>query len=584
MAIAIGKLRYDVVADTSGLRKELDSARAEMRAVNKVLRDAELPVEKYKRKLEQLRVAEGKGKITTEQYRKAVAQLKTEFRKETAAIDMATKSQDRLNKEKKEAIGLTKQQIATGKAATAGMLNFQTVASAGAARMATAAGGIVTLGSAIRSVADEFQKVDDIVKQARKLGVATTELQALRLGGEQLAGMDFRSVDMALQRMTRRLSEAAAGTGEAQEAIKELGLSAERLNAMAPSRAFRELADAIQRVRNPADQLRLAFKLFDSEGAALVNVLKEGGSAVDVFRQKIVDAGLEIDNSMARNVEELNDKISDLKKELDGLKRTAVEALAEPLTGAARLASDELDKLKLKIDALQGAAGFIAGLPERFSFGGDEPETARRDRLDAELKEIQDRIKAEQERAEVPDAIAEAIQKQIDGAKVLGGVLSDVGEQGKNSVAEWLKEAESATLKLRIDQAKQDRAAAEIRKRIADQEAAEQETARKKREEENIDAAEEILRAAKKNLADFNKDVENRQREVRTPDRPTLGRGSVAEFEFFRDRQRKNQEQAQRERIAREAARQREKLEATVERQEQLLEQIRDKLNPAVGV
>ncbi len=82
--------------------------------------------------------------------------------------------------------------------------------------------GAAGLGLLVKSSLDS---IDALGKTASKLGVTTAELQKLRYASE-LAGVETRTVDMAVQRFTRRLSEAARGTGEAKDALIELGLTA----------------------------------------------------------------------------------------------------------------------------------------------------------------------------------------------------------------------------------------------------------------------------------------------------------------------------------------------------------------------
>jgi hypothetical protein len=53
-----------------------------------------------------------------------------------------------------------------------------------------------------------------------------------------------------------------------------------------------EVADAFSRIEDPAERVRLAFKLFDSEGVALVNLLSDGSDALDGMRERAHDLGI----------------------------------------------------------------------------------------------------------------------------------------------------------------------------------------------------------------------------------------------------------------------------------------------------
>ena len=59
----------------------------------------------------------------------------------------------------------------------------------------------------------------DLQQKSKLFGVPIEKLQELRYAAEQ-AGIDTNTFDMAFQRFTRRTAEAAAGTGEAKEALE----------------------------------------------------------------------------------------------------------------------------------------------------------------------------------------------------------------------------------------------------------------------------------------------------------------------------------------------------------------------------
>ena len=76
---------------------------------------------------------------------------------------------------------------------------------------------------------------------------------------------------MALQRFVRRVAEAANGTGEAKDALAQMGIALrdQSGNLRRSEDLLADVADAFARIEDPAERVRLAFKLFDSEGVAL---------------------------------------------------------------------------------------------------------------------------------------------------------------------------------------------------------------------------------------------------------------------------------------------------------------------------
>jgi len=182
-----------------------------------------------------------------------------------------------------------------------------------------AALGAVFGGARIVSyIRESASLADQLAKTAGKLGLTTEALAGMRLAAE-LSGVDIRTMEMGLQRMTRRMSEAAKDTGEAKAAIKELGLDAKALNQLSPDKMFQAIADAMEKVQNPADRLRLAVKLFDTEGAALVNTLALGNDKLKELAKLTKKLGTGISGIDAAKIELMNDSFTLLRQTMRGL-------------------------------------------------------------------------------------------------------------------------------------------------------------------------------------------------------------------------------------------------------------------------
>jgi len=78
-------------------------------------------------------------------------------------------------------------------------------------------------------IANSLKATDALAKTASKIGTTTESLSALQYAG-QLTGVEVNTMNMALQRFTRRTAEAAVGTGEAKGALRELRVDARKLS------------------------------------------------------------------------------------------------------------------------------------------------------------------------------------------------------------------------------------------------------------------------------------------------------------------------------------------------------------------
>ena len=198
--------------------------------------------------------------------------------------------------------------------------------------MRTALVGVAGLAGFGLLVRSSLNATDSLAKTAAKIGTTTESLGGLRYAAE-LTGVATNTMDMALQRFTRRTAEAAMGTGEAKAAIKELGLNAQELNRMPLDKRMVVLADAFFGVTSESDRLRLAFKLFDSEGAALVNTLSGGGDALKDMLGEAKALGLTMSGSAAKGVEDTVDAFTKLQSLFTGVRDQIVAAFAPAIEG-----------------------------------------------------------------------------------------------------------------------------------------------------------------------------------------------------------------------------------------------------------
>jgi len=191
--------------------------------------------------------------------------------------------------------------------------------------------GSAALGGLVKTLADVS---DRLGKTSARLGISAEDLQKLGFAAEQ-SGIEVGTLEMALQRFTRRAADSAKdGTGPAQQAFDALGISITRADGTLKDNIslLKEVADGFQGTESQAEKVRLAFKLFDSEGVKLVNLLQQGGGALDAFGDQLESVnGVITDRSISAS-EQLNDRFNILKRSAIGLLSPLVELVNNGLT------------------------------------------------------------------------------------------------------------------------------------------------------------------------------------------------------------------------------------------------------------
>ena len=225
-------------------------------------------------------------------------------------------------------------------------------------------GALITVAGAIgfaRLTKDAIQYADTIAKTADKLGVTTDALQEYRFAAER-SGVAQTALDMGLQRFSRRLGEADKGTGELKGTLQDLGISTRDSagNIRSAEDVLQEYANAIRDAEGDQEKLRLAFKAFDSEGAAMVNMLRDGESGLNALREAARDAGIVMDANLIRKAEIINDKWDTLTQTIGTKLKTALINIADVFVDTSKNA-EKLITLQKQLKQLEGSREGFGG-------------------------------------------------------------------------------------------------------------------------------------------------------------------------------------------------------------------------------
>jgi len=179
----------------------------------------------------------------------------------------------------------------------------------GVAAGTTAAAAAVAAAAMIKSSIDI---ADATLKTADTLGLTTEAMSALVFTAD-LAGVSQESLSQNLLLMTRNLSDAANGMGQADGALRKLNLNAAQLTAMAPEQAFAKIADALENVKNKNDRVNIAMDIFGRSGAEMIKVMKGGAAGLKENADMAERFGQVISTKTAREAEIFNDNLTKLK-------------------------------------------------------------------------------------------------------------------------------------------------------------------------------------------------------------------------------------------------------------------------------
>jgi hypothetical protein len=171
---------------------------------------------------------------------------------------------------------------------------------------------------------------------------------------------------MAMQRFSRRVGEASAGTGVLNDVLEANGIAIRDNEGRMRSveAIFDDYADLLQRAESDQERLTLAVRAFDSEGATMVNMLRNGSQGLADMRQEANDLGVVLEEDLVRAAEDINDKFSILTLQIGTRFKNAVLEAANAVNRLSNQAQNGIDRInewfestRSPEDRMRGALG-----------------------------------------------------------------------------------------------------------------------------------------------------------------------------------------------------------------------------------
>jgi len=181
-----------------------------------------------------------------------------------------------------------------------------------------AAFGAAGIAAGVALTKASLESVDALAKTSDRLGIATEKLAGLQHAAS-LAGVENKTLEKSLQNLAVGVSDAAAGSGVAKDALIELGLSAGVLEKLPLDQQLNVVADAMQGVTTQADKVRIATELFGARGVSVLNMIGEGSDNLKEMAAEAEHLGISISRVDVAKIELANDAVTRAKSVFTGL-------------------------------------------------------------------------------------------------------------------------------------------------------------------------------------------------------------------------------------------------------------------------
>ena len=183
-----------------------------------------------------------------------------------------------------------------------------------------------------KMVSTAIKNADEMTKMAQSVGVSVETLSAMAHAAD-LSGVSLETLAKAFKITAQRAAETAAGTGEAKEAYKALGISVtDAAGSLKNSDVLLlEIADKFEAMENGAGKTALAIDLFGRSGADLIPMLNQGSAGIAEMTDEAARLGIVIDTETGQSAERFRDNLTRLNAVKVGLVNTITQAVLPTL-------------------------------------------------------------------------------------------------------------------------------------------------------------------------------------------------------------------------------------------------------------
>lgn len=202
------------------------------------------------------------------------------------------------------------------------------VMKAGAGVMGAGAAITAPLIAAARTFAESGSAMKDM---SDRTGVAVAALSELKYAAG-LSGATVEDLEGGIRKMQKSIAEAAGGNQEAAASFAALGLSAGRLLRLPGEDQLMLIAEALDRVPDPASRAALAMDVLGKGGTSLLPMMQGGAAGLAALRAEAQRLGLVMSAESAESADQLGDAFDRLGMATGSLWKTLGSAVAPALT------------------------------------------------------------------------------------------------------------------------------------------------------------------------------------------------------------------------------------------------------------
>lgn len=226
----------------------------------------------------------------------------------------------------------------------------------GAAIGTAFAAGAGALSYMVKGAIDE---ADKLAKMAQGMGAGAEQLSAMGYAAK-LSGIEIEQFSKGLFTLSKRMSDAGKGTGEALGAFEAMGVSVRRTDGTLKSQRdiLLEVAEKFATYRDGAEKSALASAVFGEDiGSKLIPYLNQGKDGIIALEDEARALGVVFTDEAGKAAEQFNDNLT----RLQSVKKGLVVQITQELLPSLVSVTDRMVNMAKETGLMKTAATTAAG-------------------------------------------------------------------------------------------------------------------------------------------------------------------------------------------------------------------------------
>ena len=281
-------------------------------AASRIIKANLTPQERYDEEVQQLSEHLREGRLSQDQYNRALEKAQRDLDKTSDNAKKADTSLESLARNTKILAG-----IELGRLFVDGVQAIANV-------FRDVANRVTTLVSSVNS------GIDSLNDLSARTGINVEALQGYSLAAK-LAGVDTEQFGTAVQRLAVNIGKATPGDA-LDKALKGINLSVAELRALAPEDQFSAIGNAISQLPTAAARAGAAVEIFGKQGAALAPLFREGAASLEELKARADRLGIIVSETQVNNVADMNDAFDLVAATINGIVGQVIGNLAPAVT------------------------------------------------------------------------------------------------------------------------------------------------------------------------------------------------------------------------------------------------------------